>query len=565
MKKSFLLSKICGFAAVFAVILTLAACANNAPSKADVSLTIPKEVIQTIADEAAREGEVTADTLCNITCLLYVDGWAEAFNEWNAYDRVEETDASGNKTVKLVNLHNDYENHYLIEKNVPLSKINDVVLTHPEVYIGAKVQADVIVSCGKVSYSGRSVEVELTEAGATLEVTLKKDKRKINITNTEILPVEEYKLTDPTEGVDKYGNEYWDFKVPAQAQDYSINWFVDSERQNSTASTLRLYKALISKGPHSVSYAGTNGNKKCTGDYLVYVNKRDSEEDRIVFISTDKGLEFVINRFESDVRFNDFNIRDRGTDIQINCEMNRDEINNCKTWHGIWPFVEPGNVYTFDVSGHWGDPSDPNHATPDDDHWKQKTVTVQYTGDRNAPVSKKDWEYISIINNYVNTKQYTVKEVNIAAEGKPLDIRYISTFIPTEENEIFKLFAESNTVSGIIAEWQVLYYKKNNPDDPTDPWTHEEWITSPRQWMYETGDRQTKFVDFDILEEEEWRREDLKNRWDAIQNDIALTNSDVYLRMEFFYRLQGMGDQTFRIRGYQEDSYVRVPRYNESN
>ena len=66
MKKSFLLSKICGFAAVFAVILTLAACANNAPSKADVSLTIPKEVIQTIADEAAREGEVTADNMSSL-------------------------------------------------------------------------------------------------------------------------------------------------------------------------------------------------------------------------------------------------------------------------------------------------------------------------------------------------------------------------------------------------------------------------------------------------------------------------------------------------------------------
>ena len=144
-------------------------------------------------------------------------------------------------------------------------------------------------------------------------------------------------------------------------------------------------------------------------------------------------------------------------------------------------------------------------------------------------------------------------------------LRIFTNIEAPEENEIFKLFAESNTVSGIIAEWQVLYYKKNNPDDPTDPWTHEEWITSPRQWMYETGDRQTKFVDFDILEEEEWRREDLKNRWDAIQNDIALTNSDVYVRMEFFYRLQGMGDQTFRIRGYQEGSYVRVPRYNELN
>ena len=96
MKKSFLLSKICGFAAVFAVILTLAACANNVPSKADVSLTIPKNVLQKVADEAAREGEVTADTLCNITCLLYVDGWAEAFNEWSAYDRKEETDENGN-------------------------------------------------------------------------------------------------------------------------------------------------------------------------------------------------------------------------------------------------------------------------------------------------------------------------------------------------------------------------------------------------------------------------------------------------------------------------------------
>ena len=150
----------------------------------------------------------------------------------------------------------------------------------------------------------------------------------------------------------------------------------------------------------------------------------------------------------------------------------------------------------------------------------------------------------------------------IEAENEDLDISYVATFIPTEQDEIFKLFAENNKVTGIIAEWQVIYYQKNSRDSGT----HEEWITSPRQWIYESGDRQPKFVNYDILKAEEWRVEELKNKWDDVQAGIAETNSDVYVRMEFFYRLQGMSNQSFRIRGYKEgEPYIRVPRYNESN
>ena len=562
MKKGLLLTLICF------LLLGFTACSDQAKQNSSVSVTLPKEVIQKVADEAAREGAALSDdSLCDIICLIYVDGWAEAYSYWDAY--WEYTDKNGQKQRVL---HNDYRNHFLIEKNIPLSKIDDVVLTHPDVYVGAKVQAEVIVSCGNVSYSGKSIEVELTEEGADLEVILKKDKRGIVIgqSQDDILEIEEIPLESPQNAVDDAGNEYWLFTIPEKAKAYKINWYLDNDQVAGNSDSLKLYKALVSKGDHTISYAGKDGNKRAAGEITINVDK---EQKRIVVISTEKGLEFCINRFDTDVRFNDLCVRDLATGIEISCEKPREADGNYTSWQGIWPFVEPGKEYTLDLHGHWGAPTDAAHNTINDDHWKSELVAVTYTGSRDTPLSQKDLDYISTITNYVKNNQYSAKEVNIAAQGKAPEIRLITDFVPTKENEIFNVFADAGKVSGIYAEWQFIYQKKNDDGNGS----HEEWLFNPRITMYEAGERRLKFENFDLVaRENDDRIAEFQRDWDAMEAIPAGERPNDYygleLRMKFLFKLQGLNNQGIWIEGYDSSDwrqratmYAKVKRYNESN
>ena len=96
MKKGLLLTLICF------LLLGFTACSDQAKQNSSVSVTLPKEVIQKVADEAAREGAALSDdSLCDIICLIYVDGWAEAYSYWDAY--WEYTDENGQK--QRITLH----------------------------------------------------------------------------------------------------------------------------------------------------------------------------------------------------------------------------------------------------------------------------------------------------------------------------------------------------------------------------------------------------------------------------------------------------------------------------
>ena len=77
-------------------------------------------------------------------------------------------------------------------------------------------------------------------------------------------------------------------------------------------------------------------------------------EDRIIFISTECGLEFRVNRFDDDVFFKDLYIREKSSDIRVNCEAPWADDSGCYGWTGCWPFVEPGKTYYFSVNGNWG-------------------------------------------------------------------------------------------------------------------------------------------------------------------------------------------------------------------
>ena len=529
-----------------ALLFGLASCAGGVTQKAEVSVSVPKEIIQKVADEAAREGESGNIKTCEIICLLYVDGWAEAYGQWEPYDE------NGNVRYPT-------DNHFLREKSFPFSQINDTTFTFPEIYVGANVLAQVIVSCGNVSYSGMSNQKELTLDGANLEVTLKKDKKKITIGENDIQKLEEIELPDPVDGVDKYGNEYWEFTVPEAQKDYVMNWFVNGIRQNGTESSLKLYKALLPKGELEVSCAGTSGNKKCSGEIIVNVNK---EMDRVVILCTDRGIEFQINRFDSDVYFKDLWIREKSSDIQINCDLPwlYGEY-GYDSWTACWPFVEPGKTYYFSVNGNWGDPNiDQNtgnlKVNPDGsyDYYKTVPLEIKYTGDVDSSITGEDLEYISIISNYINTNQYSVKEkIEKDANGNTVYAHYYVNFEQTEKNELFNLFkASGRKVSSIYADMAFVHL--NNRGEEGD------WLWSFGADIYNTGERISKLVNY----EQDWLEQDKVNfmrDWNSNNWGAA----DLGFRMEFNYKLQGMAAQSIKIMGREVYQVQKIKHDDGSN
>lgn len=533
MRKNVLFTMLCAF------LLCFTSCADGAKKKTEISVNVPKEVIQEVAERAAREGETADQKTCDIVCLLYVDGWAEAFGEWDWYDEDGSVRHSG-------------ENNFLYEKNVPyndISELKDIKFTFPEIYVGAKVQAQVIIVCGKTSYSGFSEVVEeLEETGAVLKITLEKDFRKVILGENNVQPIQEIEISEPVDSVDDYGNECWTFTVQDDVQDYVFTWFFDGQIQNSSNNSLKLYKALISKGEHLITCKGKSGNKTCSGQLTVDINKRQNveAEDRIIFISTDRGLEFCINRFDDDVEFDELYIREKSTDICLYCSYGFGE----KGWTGCWPFVEPDKTYYFSVNGKWG----AENTDGSGDYSKSKAVDVKYTGRANTPITQQDREYLDIISNYAKNKQYNAKEVNLGTAEEP-DIHYILNFEQTEKNELFNLFKASGYKASVITcNINLISYQP----------TSENWWIGRSFDIYNTGEYRSKLKDYDFINLfDDNSRHELMDKWTS--DHIA--DYPLAIEIYFDFKLQGMNSQSIRFMAYDilDDKKVDIPHYTESN
>ena len=529
MRKNVLFAMLCAF------ILCLASCSDGAKKNTDISVSVPKEVVQEVAQEAAREGETGSQKTCDIVCLLYVDGWAEAFGEWDWYDE--------NGDVRYPS-----DNNFILEKNIPyneISDLEDVKFTYPEVYVGASIQAQVIIVCGKTSYSGYSEVInELQETGASLHVTLEKDFRKVILGGNNVQPIQEIAIASPVDSVDDFGNECWNFTVPEDVEDYVFSWFFDGELQNGSKNTLSLYKALLPKGEHLISCKGTSGNKTCSGQLTVDINRRMSveAEDRIIFISTERGLEFRVNRFDGDVFFKDLYIREKSSDIKVNCEVSWIDASGCYGWTGCWPFVEPGKTYYFSVNGNWGT----ENSAGSGDYYKSKAISVKYTGTTNTPIAQQDWEYMKIINNYAHNKQYTATETD--------DKHFLINFEQTEKNELFDLFKASGyKISGINCYMILISYQTSGT-----LW----WIRSGYD-IYSTGDRRPKLVNLDFINNlDDYNRTEYE-KWD----DYHIADYPLGIEITFKCKIQGMNQQSFEVIGWDvlDGKRVDVPHYTASN
>ena len=537
------MKKIVFLAVLCSVLMIFASCSGGANQKAEISVNVPKEVLQEVAMEAAREGQTGNQKTCDILCLLYVDGWAEAFGEWDWYDE--------DGSVKYPG-----DNHFIIEKSIPYNDISDleaVKFSYPEIYVGAEVQAQVIIVCDKTSYSGFSEEVELTEEGAALKVTLEKDFRRVILGGNNVQPMQEIEILAPVDSVDNNGNECWEFSVPEDVEDYVFSWFFDGELQNGSKNTLSLYKALLPKGEHLISCKGTSGNKTCSGQLTVDINKRQNveAEDRIIFISTDRGLEFRVNRFDGDVFFKDLYIREKSSDIQVNCDVPWIDASGCYGWTGCWPFVEPGKTYYFSVNGNWGTENSPDSG----DYKKSKAISVKYTGTTNTPIAQQDWEYMKIINNYAHNKQYSAKEVNInKGSTEAPDIHYLITFEQTEKNEIFDLFkASGQQASKIICNINFISYQPGN----------ENWWIGRSYDMYNTGERRPILKDYDLINFfDEGEKGQVMEKW--TENHVA--DYPLAIDMSFDFKLQGMNNQKMGLLGYDilDFKKVNIPHYTDT-
>ena len=544
------MKKIVFFAMLCAALLCFASCSGGVTQKTDISVNIPKEVIQTVADEAARAGEISDDAKCNIICLLYVDGWAEAYaDDWQLDDQ-------GNVIYPS-------DRHYYLKKDLEYKNIQDVKFTYPDIYVGAKIQAQVIIICGNISYSGLSKEEDLTEDGASLHVEVSKDKRKITIENEEIKELKEIQLPDPTDDVDKYGNEYWLFTVPEENKEFAVSWFLDGKRQNGTDSTLKVYKALLSKGEHIISCSATGGNTTCAGEKRINVNV---QPQRIVFICTEKGFEFRVNRFDSDIRFDSLYVQEQSTGIILNCDVPQVDDSGYYGWTGCWPFVEPEKEYSFAVRGQWGDQltddnGDLKYNDGKPDCWKDTVVTMKYYADSTNLITDNDLDYINTINNYSHDKRVSAVEKNKGTTENP-DIYYYVTLDQTDKNEVYNLFKDSGLkVSSIRAEMQLFKYVRNNPQSLTDLSVYEDWFCNPSIMMYETGTRRS-IKDFDL--KSLWDKNDkdgFMTRW----NSMNIKDNDLYLRIQFFYKIQGWPYQTIKVDSVASDEKAMlVPHYTQT-
>ena len=502
MKKSILFVRTSVLAALYILMLCFVSCSGNTIRKTKISISVPKDVIERVLDEAAREGSATADQECSVVAFLYVDGWADP--------------NSGNfKSIDRINYSN----------------IEDVTFTFPDIYIDARIQAQIIVSCGSVSYSGWSSEMTLTEEGAELEVEITKDKRLVTVASGIGEKITSLNLAAPSEGADSYGNEYWEFTLPEEAQGYSCTWYIDEIRQDETSDTLRIYKALTTKGEHTISFAGKNGNKRCTGERIVDIVK---EDNRYEFISTDKGLEFRINRLQNDERFDGIFIKELTTNIQIDAEMRSDMTG----WTGLWPFVEKGQYYTFELNGNWGQ-LNPN---TNDDYWKKKIITVCYEGNSNTPLSETDKEYLKILQNYAKNKNYTATEKRVNVDGAQ-ETHVFLTINESEKKEISNMFkASGGNAIRISLDMQFVFTKPNNPQDLTDGY-YEVWFGGLGDYILDPGRKHSEYSDYDIIAH--MNEDEQLNFKDYLATEIG--DSDYELRVNFFYKLKGMSNQTFKI------------------
>ncbi len=313
----------------------------------------------------------------------------------------ESGNADGSLTLK-VGLVAPYD---VFSKQQSLAKDEKgpITLTFEEIPVGTKIMAKAWIYQGEeeIAY-GESGEIEVQEEGNELSVKLeyipKSDTIEIKIdgetsvTATEItLKTSETKVRpSATIGADAAPVEYEIFNISLDSatqellKDSDLTWKIDGFEENEKGMTLKVYKDLLSNGPHTISLLAIDKDKKYyLGETQVSVERE--KEERIVFVSTERGLEFRINRFTSDNWFENTCLVDTDTDIVVYPIFEK----GMNGWKGYWPFVEPNGVYQFMLKGSIGDYEidEKTFKKSEMDYRNIILDSVTYIGERNTPIT----------------------------------------------------------------------------------------------------------------------------------------------------------------------------------
>ena len=343
---------------IFFLIFSITACSSQSDSKllSEVSFSLSSQTCEKIMARAAeKSGEGKSLTL---------------------------------KVSLILLSENESKNESLdITKNVK----GPLLFSFTEIPVGTKVKAKAWIYYGEEEFAyGESDEIEVKENDNKLSLKLKYSKELakdativITIDDETSLSASEITLEAVESSVKPSNNaastvEYEVFNISPLAADQSLlqgfdlTWAIDGFEENEKGMSLKVYKDLLSSGPHTVSLVAKNADKKYfVGEIEVSVERE--KEERIVFVSTERGLEFRINRFTSDEYFENTRLKELDSDIQI-IQLYEKAFSG---WKGYWPFVKPDGEYQFLLEG-----------SVNSDSYSSITLDpVTYLGQRNTPIT----------------------------------------------------------------------------------------------------------------------------------------------------------------------------------
>ncbi len=221
---------------------------------------------------------------------------------------------------------------------------------------------------------------------------------------------------------------------------YTLIWKIDGIEEPERGTELNVYEALFSSGIHKVSLLAVNaeGTSFYEGETLISITR--NLEERIVFISTDRGLEFRINRFTDDVSFEHVELKDEASGISVTTTFE----NSLSGWRGYWPFVEPNKEYTFILHGKIGD---------DTELVDRKLDPVIYKGNRNTPVT-------DFMKRYISSYERTEKELMLSSGATGYAC---VTYRQSSQKELSNIFREITDIEVTKSSLNFNLFQVDNP------------------------------------------------------------------------------------------------------
>lgn len=221
---------------------------------------------------------------------------------------------------------------------------------------------------------------------------------------------------------------------------YTLIWKIDGIEEPERGTELNVYEALFPSGIHKVSLLAVNaeGTSFYEGETLISITR--NLEERIVFISTDRGLEFRINRFTDDVSFEHVELKDEASGISVTTTFE----NSLSGWRGYWPFVEPNKEYTFILHGKIRD---------DTELVDRKLDPVIYKGNRNTPVT-------DFMKSYISSYKRTEKDLMLSSGATGYAC---VTYRQSSQKELSNIFREITDIEVTKSSLNFALFQVDNP------------------------------------------------------------------------------------------------------